>query len=1143
MLWIRSYSLSYGRPTYKMATIQGHSSNREASWKREMHRKIVTGLTSSVLATLILFASTVRAQTVSGTLQGTVADTNGAAIAGASVSIRNVETGQERNVMTNAEGFYAAPYLPLGRYTVTASRQGFGTVVRENVEVTLNQTVIVDFTLNPTLTGEVTVTEEPPPINTTNAEIKQSLTAEEVLDKPTFNQGYNGFLSLAETFTGFQENPTSGQNNPTLSSGSSINFNGTGTRGATFQINGVNNDDSSENQNRQGVSLSTIKEFQVITNNFSAEFGRGYGAVVLVQTKSGTNRVNGDLYLYHNDSALNATLNIFSPGAKKPVNRRNQYGFTLGFPFIKNRLFGFVSFDEVRNSGAGSYTRDLLLPQERDGSLFFKVTPANDTPSNRAFIQSVIARFPANLAPNDPRSPRTFTGQVGFDRPLKDYSGRLDWVPNESNTVTVRYQYTRQIFDNEDIIIGEATKQNNKQQNAGLTWTHVFTPQTVGEFRYGLGLRTTLVGIKAGNDTPIIRFSGSPVAGSIIGNAGAFPINRWQTDNQFVYNLSTVFGSNHFFKAGTDIRRQNLDDVADNFSRGFYTFGRNCGGTDYGSAYIAFLNGCVTTFQKGYGPFFLENRINESNFYAEDNWKVRPNLTFNLGIRYEYVSAPREREKRIDYGFSDDKDNIEPRIGFAWSPDFEKGFWAKLFGGPGRSSFRGGYGIFHGRLFQSIFSQSGATVRFNPPNAIFLSFSNSNNLADPTNGFVFVPGPQTVRHAEAHINPNLGMPYTQQWNLTFERQLRWKSALRLSYTGNRGIGLLRYALENLPLAGDVVVVDHPNNAPSALYNLSSLPANDPRRVDVRGRTLRLAADPQCAGTGLTGIPTTAQCPNPVPIGPFEYSVRLPRLNERRPDPRFTTNTLVSNGSWSYYNGLQIEWNKRLSQGASFQMAYTWSKAIDTTSEATFLGPGDSNILGPDPRASRGLSRFDTRHRFTLFGTYRLPFFREQRGLLGRALGGWVISTVVKLVRGTPFTVSSSAGFGDLNFDGFNETRPALVDPSVLYRRINDPANSQALLPRESFRAPTVRDYGCCILGRNTFFADGVKNFDIGIYKTFKLPFENHRLIFRADMFNAFNHVQYGFPIEDLASSTFGRIVRVATQYSPRVVQFSLRYQF
>src|SRR2546427_153993 len=167
---------------------------------------------------------------------------------------------------------------------------------------------------------------------TVTGTLQGTVTSQQIIEKPIANQ--TNFLTLAETFTGFQENPNSGQNNPTLSSGSSINFNGTGTRGATFQINGVNNDDSSENQNRQGASLATIKEFQALTNSFTSEFGRGYGAVILVQTIAGTNQVHGNAYLFHNDSALNATRNILSPGIKKPVNRRNQYGFTTGFPII-----------------------------------------------------------------------------------------------------------------------------------------------------------------------------------------------------------------------------------------------------------------------------------------------------------------------------------------------------------------------------------------------------------------------------------------------------------------------------------------------------------------------------------------------------------------------------------------------------------------------------------------------------------------------------------------------------------------------------------------------------------------------------------------------------------------------------------------
>src|SRR5215216_4995214 len=1118
------------------------------------------------VALLLLLAAAVSAQTVTGTLQGTVSDSKGAVVPGADVVVRNMETGQERNLKTGSEGTFLVSFLPLGRYTVTASGPGFSKVAQENIQVTLNETRVVNFTLNPsTVTEAVVVTSEAAPINTTNAEIKGRLTEREILDKPTFNQ--SNFLTLAETFTGFQENPTSGQNNPTASSGSSINFNGTGTRGATFQINGVNNDDSSENQNRQGASLSTIKEFQVITNNFTAEFGRGYGAVVLVQTLSGTNKVHGDVYFYHNDSALNATANIFTPGTKKPVNRRNQYGFTSGFPIFKNKLFGFISFDQVQNSGAGGFTRDIFLASERNEANWFKQTPVNDNPANRAFIRSILERFPTSLVPNDPRSIRTFTGQVGFDRPLKDYTGRFDWNPFNSDQITGRWQYTRQVFDNEDIIFGETTKQNNKQQNIGLTWTHLFGASTVGEARYGLGLRTTLVGIKAGNDTPIIRFAGTPVtgAGSIIGNAGQFPINRWQTDHQFVYNLSTLFGGNHFFKAGTDIRRQRLDDVADSNSRGFWNFSATCNGVTYrdpntisaanplgvASPYYALLNGCINAFTKGYGPFFLENRAREANFYGEDNWKVRPNLTFNLGLRYEYVSAPTEAEDRIDYGFSDDKDNIEPRFGFAWSPSSEKRFLKTLFGQAGDSSIRGGYGIYHGRLFQSVFSQSGATVRFNPPNAFMYAQSitpstifDPLNLTDPTNGFVFTPGaPLTARAALTVIDPGLEMPYTQQWNLSFERQMPLASALRVSYTGNRGIGLLRYALDNLPVhdPNGVRVANHPFNAPTALYTAVNRPAGDPRAFDVRGQVLHPAANILCAGTGLAGVAKTAQCPVAVPLGNLEYSFRVPRTNERRANPLTSTNLAVSNGAWSYYHGLQVEWIKRLSYNFTFQAAYTFSKAIDTTSEATFVGAGDSNQTGNSARTARGLSRFHTPHRFTFFGTYRTPWFSGDRGLMGQLFGGWQFSTVVKLAKGTPFTVVTTGV--DLNLDGFAESRPIILDPSILGRSVTEPITSTISLPSSAFRQLSTSDSGASLLGRNTFFGDGIKSVDFGIFKNFPMPWEGHRLTLRADLFNAFNHVQYGFPTTDITNANFGRILGTGTLYSPRTIQFSLRYQY
>lgn len=1120
----------------------------------EMNKKLATHYLHICLSILLLFSTAllVNAQTVSGTLRGTVTDSNGAVVPNATITVRSTETGLERTIVSSDEGLYNIPFLPIGTYTVEATRTDFNKVIRENVTVSLNETAVLNIRLDPAVSGEVTVTDESETINTTNQQIAGNLSGAQILERPVANQ--TNFLTLAETFTGFQENPTSGQNNPTLSSGSSVNFNGTGTRGATFQINGVNNDDSSENQNRQGAAVATIKAFQVITNSFTAEFGRGYGAVVLVQTLSGTNKPKGSAYWFHNDSALNAKS--FFTHTKKPVNRRNQFGGVLGFPILKNKLFAFISADHLESTGDLAYSRDVFTAAERNPANWFTQAQSAsfNTPANRAFIQSVMARF-ANALPNNPaRGPRVFDGSIGFDFPDRDYSGRLDWNASDSDTVFARWQYTRQERIADDLILGERADQNNKQQNIGATWTHIFNTNIVGEFRYGLGLRTTLVNIAAGNNTPVIRFANTAAVGggSIIGNAGAFPIQRYQTDNQFVYNLSAVLGGNHFVKTGIDTRSQKLDDLADNFSRGFYNFGTACRITpatvtptvtiNYLSGFEALINGCLSNFQKGYGPFFLKNRIGETNLYIEDSWKARPNLTLNIGARYEYVKAPSEANNLLDYGFDNDGNNLEPRVGFAYSPSFKGGFLNQLFGDLGESSVRAGYGIYHGRLFQSVFSQSGATVRFNPPNALFINETIPSaifaptNFADPSNGFAFTPGPQATRHSLAIADPNLQVPYTQQWNLTFERQMPWTSALRISYTGNRGIGLLKFGLGNLPVhnPNGVLVVNHPNNGALA------------------GQTIRPAADIFCAGTTATTL--TDQCPNVVAIAANEYSLRTPRANERRPDPRYGQNLLISNGAWSYYHGLQVEFTKRLSKNINFQAAYTWSRAIDTTSEATAVGAGDSNINGNDERVARALSRFHTPHRFTFFGTYRLPFFQNDHGVLGQVLGGWEVSTVVKLVHGTPFTVSGAAF--DLNLDGFSETRPVLLDPSVLGATLDDPATSQQILAG-AFRIPTsVADFQCCILGRNTFFVDGVKNVDFNITKRFHMPWEGHTLAVRADLFNAFNRVQFGFPnVTYTANVTvgasarprinpaLGQLTSLANTYAPRNVQVSLKYTF
>ena len=1063
-----------------------------------------------VVLALFSLALPLSAQTVTGTLQGTVTDRSGAVLPGVTVTIRNVETGLERSVVTNESGTFNAPFLPLGRYRVTAELSGLGSQRHDNVPINLNETTKVDFVIDPQMTESITVNAEAPRINVTDGEVKQTMKSEEIMTIPAPDQ--TNFLRLASTFAGYQEPPPafqSSQDNPTLSVGSSANFNGAGTRGTTFQINGVNNDDSSENQHRQGVSLATIQSFQVLTNSFSSEFGRGYGAVVLVQTKAGTNNLMGEVYGYAQDNEWNARGQL---DLTKPPRTRRQYGAAAGFPIVRDTLFGFANADILENEGGDIANRpvwtaaDLALP---------RLTLGNDTPENRAWQDSVLARFP-NVQPNAPAvSPRAYQYEQFFNRPDRDYSLRTDWNANGTNTVNARYQQSKQTRENAELIIGEQTLQKNNQSNFGLTWTGILNSNTVQEARYGLGIRSTNVDILAGNDTPIIRFAGIAPA-TIIGNASAFPINRDQRDHQLVYNISSSMWRAHTLKLGTDLRDSSLDDRAEDRNRGFWNFGAACGGVTYPSGFHAFMAGCISSFQKSYGPAFLENNLKEYNFYAQDDWRPFDNLVLNLGARYEWVGVPTEAEDRIDY-FYDDSAYIDPRFGFAYTPDWAGlPFLRGITGGSGLFSIRGGFGIYHGRVFQSIFSQVGASVRYNPPNAQSINVT-STNISDPTNGYVFVPGvPPTIRVNLTLVDPDLKMPETRQWNLTFERQLFAQSRLRLSYVATLGKNLLQYRFDNLPVV--------------------------PAPPGTSGAAWVVAQDWRCAGTGLAGAPTNATCPTAVPIAANEVSLRFPKLNERRPDARYGTNLVVDNVAESSYHAGQVEWETGFWKGFQGRVTYTYGKAMDTGSEATASGTGDINIFPPDAGSySRGLSRFDSRHRFTATGSYMLPFFKDRADFMGLAFGGWSVSTVIRLASGTPFTIID-AGASDTDFDGVANQRPVCLDKNYCGGwNVNYPGDSRTKMPRNAYRRAEYGDSLDELIGRNTFTTDGAETVDLGIYKQFALPFQSQSIIFRLDVFNVLNHVTWSFPINDFNSAQFGQIT--GTAYTPRTAQLGLRYIF
>ena len=386
----------------------------------------------------LLISACVSARTVTGTVEGHVTDNTGAAVPGAEVLAKQPDTGLVRRTETNAEGYYQLTFLPVGQYSVEASAQGFGGVQRKAI-VELSSIRTANFQLQPaSMATEVTVIADASLIETARGEVKSNIDERTIEDRPLASRN---ILSLVEQLPGFQSTGGyGGVNNPTVSTGSYVAFNGTGSRSATFQIDGVNNDDASEGSNHQNVNVSSIKEFQVLTNSYSAEFGRAGGAVVLVQTKSGTNAVHGDAYEFLQNEKLNSNGFFNNASGRNPDGivvaprapyRPNQYGYTIGLPVLKNRLFLFHAFERTSLIQHAN-SRAFLLPVDKIlvGECRLCVNPAEhpNLDADVRFLQSILDRYP-KARPNAPAFCNTcYIQQIRHDFPDQDYSGKTDWL-------------------------------------------------------------------------------------------------------------------------------------------------------------------------------------------------------------------------------------------------------------------------------------------------------------------------------------------------------------------------------------------------------------------------------------------------------------------------------------------------------------------------------------------------------------------------------------------------------------------------------------------------------------------------------------------------------------------------------------------
>lgn len=1026
-----------------------------------------------VLLGLLVVAVPVKAQTITGTITGVVTDSTGAVVSGASVTIREVKTNLTVTATTDTSGLYRVTNLPRGVYEIKVEQKGFKTAAVDNVELTVNEVKRVDVTLEVGEISEVvTVTGEVPLINTEEGRLSGLVDKRRIVDLPLVTRD---FTQLALLQPGVVAGGI-GSNTGGFSIG------GARSRGTNFLVDGIENNDPVVAGFAQiVVPLDSVEEFRLIRNTFGAEFGRLSGGVLSVATKSGSNEIHGTVWEFHRDRSLRAR-NFFE--REKPPFVRNQFGFDLGGPILKDKFFAY-----------GSYEVTTLRSSTSQRARFF--TPEAIRAATGPVARDLLQRFPRPAATENPRFVTVGNEQIPVSaetvitRPdssdFHSFVVRLDHQGfGGRNRISGRY-----IFNQTNNLAPTASNSllteffgldtSFRSQNVGLTNTTLIRPNVINELKLGL-TRDAFDWRPRNPQVPTITITG--VNG--FGAATNMPQNRFPVVFQLDEGLSIIKGS-HGVKTGFQYRFIKRVRTFNALYRGAYGFANEAAFlADQPLTYQVRID--LTTGDRGDG-YRIYSR-NEFMGYIQDDWKIRPNFTLNLGLRYENFRPPKELTGRIaqalipqgttifaimqtlqsvptKFFYNSDDNNFAPRIGFAWSPKANSRFGRWLTGGEGKMSVRGSYGVFYERLFQNI----DENIQFNPPFGATLTFDTRARQTFVYSIPSWVPpglkgaAPPRGTALNPVFDPNLRTSYTQSWFFGIQREVPGNLSFEINYVGTRGV--------KLPL------------------NLNI------NRFD---------------GDLLDNV--------------------LDRVNGN-----FGAIGLAGNRVNSIYHAMQVEVNRRFQQGFTLQASWTVSKFIDEDSDY-FATDGIVSVTSI--RRERGLSGFHTPQRLTINTIWDLPFFKGAGGVVKHVLSGWTIGGILTFQTGRPFNVFSDAPYprGDFNADGTNNDRP-MIKTDKKGAIIPDRSPANGILRADAF---DTNFRGVGNLGRNVFLGPGFANFDFAVYKSFPLTFlgEQGRLQFRAEMFNLPNHTNFGQTTGNLASSLFGKSNSAA---APRTFQFALKLYF
>ncbi|MBI4447067.1 MAG: TonB-dependent receptor [Acidobacteria bacterium] len=1043
----------------------------------------------------ILFLSQfTAAQITTGTILGVVKDSTGGVLPGVTVTALHLSTRTDRTTVTDDGGRYRIPQLPLGAYEVRAELTGFQTTIRRGITLAVGQEAVIDISMNVgEMTEQVEVTGEAPQIETTTSTIAGLVDEKKVRDLPL---NARSLIELAPLKTGVVFADTGRTD---VFTGFSRKISIAGSRGysSLFQLDGSSITDRSGSPGSAAgllMGVETIREFNVVTNAYSSEYGSHTGGVFNAVTKSGTNEIHGSVFEFLRNDNLDAR-NFFD-GAETPEFKRNQFGFSLGGPIVENQTFAFGSYEALReNFGIPdiwqSFSRDALrgfLPDPARPGQLREVGVADNVKSFLSLIPQPNGRDFGN---GSAEIVRTVHQKLNEDF----FTLRLDHNFSDSDTLFARYT-----FDDATRSIPRATLNTlnlNESRNQYFTLgeTHIFSPQLVNKFTLGVtraylnNFDEPLEGYQLRSFTRFSEVSGFPIYGTI----AVQPFAKAGFHYLGSRILATIYEISSYF--------QLKDDLTFNMGKHSLKFGgeaeRRLDNRTQGTFVRAglwnflspedFLRGRVFQFLAViHGEPDRYFRQTQFGFYIQDDIKLTPRLTMNLGLRYEPATELTEKYGRIS-GFRQDWRTVRglnpadatvgnplydnpslkafaPRIGFAWDP------W-----GDSKTAVRAGFGVFHDQLSarfsvggdisvtpllaaRGVISAPVARVPIDFPNAYFSQNQLlGGNLAADVHQF------------------DVDQPYVMKWSLDIQRQLMADTMVEVGYTGSRGV--------HLPLILNTM--------------------NVPQAQLVDGRLF-------------------------IPQG---SPLLHPRLDRLRGAVTFSS---------SSYHALRLELNRRFAERLQFQFSYTFSKSLDDGSSALGITDFAADTPGRylDIR-NIGLSGFDVKNNLTFNFTYDLPG-KNLSGVAGKVFGGWAVSGIGRFADGYPFTLTSGAlASWMLNVGDYVDRNPAVKKPQIDARNVNRYYDaSVALLPNPGFVGN---------MGRNVLRGPGVANFDLVLSNNIKAT-ERVSVQFRAEFFNLFNRANFGQPdtaVFDRASRQVspraGRISSTTT--TSRQIQFALKLVF